>query len=620
MPEGWGAVDPTSFALAAAAGIVGGLAVATLRPRWIVGHPWLVLALLALVTVAAGAALFRFDPPRVALTIDPSTEPLLPAGDPGVAGYREAVRDFGDDQIFVIAMECDDVFHPEQLRALRRVGDAISRIEGVRSVKSLLRVTAFRYDPDQDWVEVRPLVEDIPEDAAALAALRARALDDPIYRRNLVSDDGRAAAINVSFKPMSELAFVRSDVDGRIRAILDAETTPARRFYVSGRPHIKARMYRIVTRDLLVLIPTAIGLIGVVLALVVGNLRGVILPLANVSLAAFWTFGAIAFLELPLTVLTGLLAPTLVAIGSVYGVHVVNRFDEEAEAGGVAPELALRAARAMRLPVTIAGVTTVVGFAALLWTDVPAIFEIGAFSILGVGSVTLSSLTGVPAALAVLPTRAPERRVRLGLARRLSRGLDRLLAALAALSVARPRSLLLGWLALTLLAVALIPRIVIDTDYLSFFDAADPVRRDFAAINELLSGAVPLFVVLSADEPGAFRDPELLRRIEALEERIAALPGVGRSLSVLAPLRLLNRAVESARPPRSASPTRARRSPSWSSCSRRPSSCASRPSIRARSTCWCAAARSGRPPCAASPSGSRRRSPRPSCRLASPPR
>ena len=51
-------------------------------------------------------------------------------------------------------------------------------------------------------------------------------------------------------------------------------------------------------------------------------------------------------------------------------------------------------------------------------------------------------------------------------------------------------------------------------DRAAFFDADDPVRRDFAAINALLSGAVPLFVVLNAEEAGAFRDPELLRRIE----------------------------------------------------------------------------------------------------------
>ena len=55
----------------------------------------------------------------------------------------------------------------------------------------------------------------------------------------------------------------------------------------------------------------------------------------------------------------------------------------------------------MILPVSISGVTTMVGFAALLTTDVPAVLEVGAYSVLGVASITVLSLTAIPAALAL---------------------------------------------------------------------------------------------------------------------------------------------------------------------------------------------------------------------------
>ena len=44
-----------------------------------------------------------------------------------------------------------------------------------------------------------------------------------------------------------------------------------------------------------------------------------------------------------------------------------------------------------------------VGFAALLITDVPAVFELGAFSMFGVASATLIVVTGVPSLLVLLP-------------------------------------------------------------------------------------------------------------------------------------------------------------------------------------------------------------------------
>ena len=501
------------------------------------------LAALAAVTVAAGAAMLETGPLRLGLELDPSTEPLLPAGDPATAAYRRATLDFGDDQVFVVAMEADDVFRTEHLAALRRVSDRIAALEGVRQVQSLTRVTSFRYDPASEWIEVRPLVEEIPTDAEALGELRFRATRDPVYRQTLVSADGRAAAVNVSFREMTDREFIAADLDGRIRGILAAEERDGRRFHVSGRPHIKATMYAAMARDLRVLIPLALAVVAAVLLGISGSVRGVVLPLATVSTAVVWTFGAIAWLERPLTVLTVLLAPTLLAVGSVYGVHVVSRYEEEARASRDRPTVVRRTLGHMIVPVLIAGLTTLVGFGALLVTDVPAVFEIGAFSLLGIASVTLISLTGVPAALMLLPLR-PGRGARFALAERTGALLEHGLAALAGVAQRYAGPVIALWLLLALFAAVAIPRIVIDTDYLSFFDEEAEVRREFEAVNRLLAGVVPLFLVVDGPGPGALRDPELLRAVEALQQRIEALPDVSRTLSFLDTLRVLNRAVE----------------------------------------------------------------------------
>jgi hypothetical protein len=549
MPEAWAPVEPEPFAAAVALALVAASAGASLGPAAVIRRPRAVLGAVLLLCAVAAGALVRLDPPGLRLEIDPSTEPLLPAGDPAIGIYRRAVRDFGDDQLFVVAMESEGgVFHAPELAALRRVGDAVSRLEGVRGVRSLLRVTSFHYDREADAVEIRPLIEEIPEDPAELARLRERAISDPTYRRNLVSDDGRAAAINVSLRDLSDQALIRSDLDGRVRAILTAETAPGRRFHVSGRPHIKSRIYHTMTRDLAVLIPTAIAVLAGVLALATGTLRGVLLPLANVGVAVLWTFAAIALLGRPLTVLSVLLAPTLVAVGSVYGVHVVNRYEEEVGEGGTRPEVVLRCMRRVIAPVLISGTTTAVGYGALLWTDVPAVFEVGAFSALGVGCVTALSLSALPAALVLLPLRRGSRpgarpEVRLRLSARIAAALDRGLERLALFTSRRAGAVILVWAGIAALAAVAVPRIAVDTDYLAFFDPESPVRRDFEAIDRLLAGAVPLYVVVEGDEPGRLRDPETLRRLEALQARLDAIPGVGRTFSFLEILRRLHRAV-----------------------------------------------------------------------------
>ncbi len=511
------------------------------RPAWFVVRPRLTLAALAGLTLLAAVPLIRLSPPALALHLDPSTEPLLPARDPARAAYEEAVREFGDDEVFVVALETDDVFRRERLALLRRVTDAIARLPEVRSVQSLTDVVAFHWNPEQESIDVGRFIDEIPESDAELALLRARALVDPLYRRVLVSDDGRTAAVNVTFRELTDKQFLDARLEERIAAILAPEQGPGVRFHIAGRPHIKHAVYHGMLRDLRLLVPVALLVLAGVLWVCFGTRRSVVLPLGVVSVSLIWTYGAIAFLERPLSILTTMLGPMLISVGSVYGVHVVGRYEEEAATARHPQGAALATLEHERLPMLVAGATTLIGFGANLITDVPAVFELGAFSLLGVASMTLLSVIGIPPLLALMPLRPAGSGTRL--AARIGEALDRRLVALAGFVSRHANAIVLVFASLTALAACLIPRIVIDTDYLSFFSEEAPVRRDFDAVNRLLSGAIPLFVTLDGGAPGAFREPEALRALERLQHAADAAPHVTRTLSLADTVRVMNRAI-----------------------------------------------------------------------------
>jgi len=536
-------VPPLLFAAVLAVAFGVALAAVAWRPAAVVGHPRTVLAAVAAVTLLAAVPLVRLDPPGLALAIDPSTEPLLPARDPARESYARAVRDFGDDEVYVVAMETeDDVFRREHLERLRRVNDAIARLPEVRRVQSLADVTAFRWVPEEDWIDVGPFIEEIPDDPAVLAALRREALEHPLYRRSLVSADGRTAAVNVSFQKMSDREFIASRLDARIAEILAAEAAPGVRFHVAGRPHVKDAVYHWMLRDIRLLIPASLSVFAAILFLVFGTRRGVVLPLAMTVVATLWTFGAIAFLGRSLSVLTVLLPPTLITMGTVYGIHALSRYEEEARRAGSPAEAAQRCLEHLRVPVLVSGLTTIAGWLALMNSNVPAVLEIGAFASLGIASLTLLTLTAFHAVLALAPLRAPGAGAH-GPSEWLAERIDGGLAWIVGFTHRRAAAILAAFGLAAATAAALIPRIAIDTDYLSFFDADAPVRRDFEAVDRLLAGAVPLYVTLQGRGAGAFRDPEALRAVERLQREAEAIPGVSRTHSMADVVRVLNRAL-----------------------------------------------------------------------------
>ena len=529
--------------------VVSGIVLASLaslalayRPQWVVLRPRGMLMLLAALTVLAGQSLLDLNPPGLRIRIDPSSESLLALGDPVAELYREAVRDFGHDEIYAAALECPEVFHADCLGSLERVSNRVAHLEGVRSVSSLVDATSLRWVESEEWIEIKPFIESVPEDRASLLELRHRALNDVVYRRTLVAEDAKAAALNIGFQEMDDAFFLASGLDDSITGILAGEVESEQSYHIAGRPHTKVHVYNGIVRDLWLLIPLAIVLMGMVLWAFFRTLRGVVLPLGTALAANVWTFGAMAALGESLTLLSGMLGPLLLAIGSVYGVHVVARYEEEAREAPNPARAALVSLEQVRLPALIASLTTVIGFAALLITDVPAVFQLGLFAMLGIVASTLIALVGIPAALALfpLPVQGPGVKGQGGQGR--SGGLDVGLANLARL-VGRHSALAIGvWVVLGLGAVALLPRIEVDTDYLSYFAPDDPIRQDFEAVNRLLAGVVPIYIVIDGDGPGSFRDPDLVRAVDSLEDRLSVVPGVSRTLSFNDMLGRLNRA------------------------------------------------------------------------------
>ncbi len=536
-------IDPLSFTVFAGAAIASGLLLAGWRPEFVVRHPYLILGILAAISLGAAGALVRLDPLGFTIDIDPASEPLIHRNDPGKPIYAQAILDFGSDDVYVIALETDDIFTTETLELVDRLTNRLRKLQGVAIVESLTRALAVRYDSEREMIDVGRLIDRIPTQPEALADLRSRTLADPIYRKTLISADGRTTAINISFRPMSDADFIELDLDGKIEALLREEKGEGRTFYIAGRPHVRAKAYHTMVRDLGRLIPVAVAISAAVLWLMWGSVSAIVIPLTACLTSTLWVFGGMAVLQIDINLITLVLGSLMICIGSVYGVHVYARFELIASESSDVYTATLECLRYTRTPVLMAGFTTCIGFGALLLSNIPATNELGAFSILGVAAVTLISLTGVPAALVLLPEQVAREQQGTRLSNWFSARLDAILAGIGSLAVRHTDSILVVWGILAIASVALLPRITIDTDVITFFSKTSPVRTDFAAINRLLTGAVPIYVLVSGEEEGAFREPATLEAITQLQSRLEDIVGVSQVLSSVDFIRMANRAM-----------------------------------------------------------------------------
>lgn len=497
--------------------------------RVIVRFPWLVLAVVAAVTVVLGAGARH-------LRVDSSVSTLLPRDDPGQQLYAQVVERFGNDEVDIIGVLAPDVLSPTTLEKIRTLTTRAAAIEGVASVISLTNVR----DPIADVLNPPLLIPQIPTTQEARDRLRARIKDNPLFAGNLISPDSHGAAINVFFKDEARTDEEAQRIDAALEGLLaEVQGNGPERLYLTGLSHLKVKGLALMRRDLAVLTPASLALVVAILFLSFRSRRGVTLPLMCVLVGVTWTMGVMGWLDEPISLGTLVLPTLLIVIGSSYATHVVARYYLELESPTGTEHPVHRALRQAGLPVFISGLATVIGFSALLLNSIQAVRALGLYAVIGITFLFLLAMTFVPALIMVMP----ERRYKWGAA--VGAGdsgmLGRALASLAQIDI-RYRQVIFTVATLAVaLSVMALPRIRADTNFLAYFPHDSPIRFAHNAISVRVAGALPFYVVVGSGEPGSMVDMRALRDLRELQRYLESLPGVTRTVAFTDYLDLLDR-------------------------------------------------------------------------------
>ncbi len=498
---------------------------------WTFKRPKALLALLFLLT-----ALFAHHARRIRL--DSSVEGLLPKEDPEKEYYEEVRRLFGNDGIGVIGVVAGNVYTPEALSKIKRLTEEIQKIPEVKSVLSLANA--------QDVItsvaeENTPLLPEIPTTEAAWQELKAKLANHPIYLKNLVSPDGRAAAINISFfGSLSDEEFMRRGVDDKIQALVDREQGPEKLYY-SGLPHFKVHMARSMREDLLRFVPLTLLWIVAVLFLSFHSLRGVLLPALTIGVSLIWTLGIMVLFGSRISLGSISLPPLLLVLGTAYSLHVIAEYYELAHPDRSVPEVILQTLRKTAKPVFITALTTALGFSSLAVNRIASIQEMGLYSALGISIAFVLSVILVPALLALL--RLPARRET-----SFSPRLSSTLQELSRRDVRYRKSIIAAGLGIALLSAWQIPSIRVDSNFQSFFRPDDPISQANNALNRYLAGSTVFYVVIDGQEKDLIRKWDTLRRIKELQLYIDSLPGVEKTISFVDYCEMLDRGIQAIPP------------------------------------------------------------------------
>lgn len=496
---------------------------------WIVTHPRTVILAVLLLTALAALGLAR------GIELDVSPLNFIERESAERREYESARQDFGDDKYLLVAVTTDDLFTRERMQQLRLLHEAIGRLPGITEILSLANISAARSTPA--GASIGPLIPAGEISPEQLSEARAMATRDRLYLGNLVSADGRTAALNILLDNRLSTRE-RHELTARIYEL--ARGSGLGETFFAGDPFAQWRATVAVKRDLALFLPITVLLIAGLLWHAFRSWIAVLLPLSTIGLGLIWIFGLMGAIGAHFTILALMLPTLLLAIGCSYLVHVINQIglENERRNGSADPAATIEAAlRFIALPVIVSALTIIAGFLSLAFTRIPAIRATALFAALGSLTTMILSLTFVPAVCALLGRRAVC----------FATGLDgSLVSTLTASGEIVTRRT--GWLygvtaALIIVSLIGLGRITIDIDYFNFFRPGSETSVGLEKIGERLSGAVNFDLIIEGDEPRALESPERLRQLAELQREIEASgQGIDRTLSAADFIRHLNRA------------------------------------------------------------------------------
>ena len=494
--------------------------------RLIVHRPKIVLFLILLLT-----AFFLTHARNIRL--DSSVDSLLPRNDPEKTYYDEIRQQFGSDEIGVIGIIAANVYSPQVLQKIKRLTEAIGQIPEVRNVISLTNA------PDVITSVAREsavLVPDVNAPHATLVELKKKLAEQPIYLKNLVSEDGRAAAINIFFENLGDDEFFRRGVDDYIQDLVTKENGPEQLYY-TGLPHFKVYSTRAMWKDLLLFVPLTLLLTIVALFLSFRSLRGVLLPTTTVIVSLSWTLGIMALTGSSLSLGNMALPPLVIVLGTAYSLHIVAEYYELARPGREVREIVWETLHATMTPMFITALTTVLGFLSLGVNRIVSIRDLGLYGAVGIASAFLLSVVLVPAVLVLLPL--PTRKTETFAPR-----VSATLRSLALFSSRNRRAVIALGLLIAGFSIWRGASIQVGSDFQSFFRETDPIRQATDAINRSLVGSMTFYVVVEGEEKDIVKKWDSLWRMKNLQLYIDSLPGVEKTISFVDYCELLDHGIQ----------------------------------------------------------------------------
>ncbi len=509
---------------------------------------WLVIIATVILTGIIG-----FQIPS--LIIDNEVKNYVPHNLDDYKTLQDADEIFGSSILLDVALytQGPNIVTAENVNTIRNITNAIEDLPNVDDVQSLSNIDFL--SAANGGMEAKSLVsDDFTGTDEEIKQLKQDIISwQEMYSKVIINNNMKGSqivvVINKDISP-DDMDTLYDQVDN----IIQSNSNHSLEINMAGDPVLSHMAREYMNTDLSHLIPLVVLVVLLCLFLSFRNLEGTILPIITVLISTIWTIGLMAAFGAHFTVVSSCLPVVLIAVGSAYGIHVLNHYYAmvQSEPDSISKErqheIVTKTIQKMFFPVVLAGVTTIVGFISTITSPIVPLKTFAIFSAVGVTFALILSLTFIPALLIIKPLRGENKKIAKRLARAESNKKfeettgnkvmipdsfhDTFVAhAHAFLSVNRVRVAIVLIIIIGLSILGL-TKLNVESAIINYFPESSELRVNATKIDENFAGSNTFYFMVSGDNAGDMTNPEILKEMDNLSIYLSnKYPEVGKIVS-----------------------------------------------------------------------------------------
>ncbi len=526
-----------------------------LYEKVVLRYPKSVLLLVFLIVAFLGMQAFKME-------IDASAETLLLEDDKDLKFSRLISERYKTPDFLVIAYTPDnDLLSDITLSEIKRLSDELTALSGVDSVTSILNVPLMQspVKPLKEMLENIPTLES-PDINRSMA--KHELLNSPIYKENLISADFTTTALLINLKTDEtyrtlldrrdalrkkerqetisaaekvELEHVAASFKlyrdmlrtvehkniEEVRAVMEGYRTHAALF-LGGVSMISDDMITYVKNDLKSYGVIVLFLLIMVLWTVFRELYWVLIPVLIVTVSIASTIGLLGMFGWEVTVISSNFVSLQLIITMSIIIHLVVRYRELARVSPAATqyELVLGTVTSMAKPTFFAVITTIAGFASLIFSNILPVINLGLMMSVGIAVSLLLTYLVFPAIVILMPRFRPSSYIE-------SRFSP---TRLFAVTAERYGNIVLAVsLLIILFSVTGASRLMVENSFINYFKSSTEIHQGMAVIDRELGGTTPLDIIVDfppelqeAPQTTAPEEDDAFSELDEFEEELSA--------------------------------------------------------------------------------------------------